>query len=202
MMRAGVGMLVAVGLLGLAASARADSVDMPRACPPGARGQTAHEGQWCVVADCTAGCREGETCTSLRVCTQTASVVPGGLRATEPPPEPRELVVATCEPSSTCTGLEEPPPPIVGTLPATPPTCAVRQVCVMAALADLPPEVAPAPSVAGAPSGSGSSASVEVSRSSSCACRGPGARRASSWPVLVVGVSLIAGWRARRRGGR
>lgn len=192
--------LAFAGALAGAQGARADSVDLPRACPPGSRGQTAHEGQWCTIADCAGGCREGEACTTLRVCTQIASVIPGGLRPSEPPPEPRELVIATCDASSACTGLEEPPPPTVGTLPSTPPTCAERRVCVASPLPDLPPSPAPAASAPTAPLPP--PATGDTSGSSSCACRGPGSHRATSGSALGVGLALFAVWRARRRAAR
>ncbi len=172
--------------------ARADSVDLPRACPPGSHGRTAHEGQWCAVADCESGCEEGESCTTWRVCTQIASVVPGGLRPVEPPPEPRELVVASCEPASSCTGLEEPPPPFVGTLPTTAPTCAVRRVCVPATLPDLPP--APVPSPMAPPATGDLSAS-------SCACH-VGASSSATRLGWLAGLAWLGAWRARRRSRR
>jgi MYXO-CTERM domain-containing protein len=184
-----------------AASARADAIEGPPACPPGARGQSAHEGQWCVPALCESGCGEGETCAPRRVCVQTARVIPGGLRPTEPPAEPRELVVATCEADGTCTGGEEPPPPTVGELPLSRPRCDVRQVCVPAALPPFPPASELAPPLPEAPPSDPPAveqveAHTRASARSGCGCS-VGSRAPGGLAVLVLLALTLAG---RRRG--
>src|SRR5262245_24276665 len=98
-------MAIVAASLAFAGVARADAIEGPPACPPGARGESAHEGQWCVPASCEIGCEAGERCEDRRVCTRVASVIPGGLRPEVPPAEPRELVVATCDATSECTGM-------------------------------------------------------------------------------------------------
>jgi MYXO-CTERM domain-containing protein len=168
-----------------ASLASADAVDGPPACPPGARGRSAHEGQWCVPATCDAGCEAGERCEDRRVCVQTASVIPGGLRPTTPPPQPRELVVATCDAASACTGMEEPPPPTVGTLPTTPPTCSTMRVCVPSAWPSLPALLGAAPATGGASTPGASPA--EPPRS--CLCSSPGARASTPW-LALLGLAL------------
>jgi hypothetical protein len=169
--------------------ALADAIDGPPACPIGAHGRSAHEGQWCVPAACDA-CEPDERCADRRVCTQIASVVPGGLRPSEPPPEPRELVVATCDAASACTGMEEPPPPTVGTLPASAPTCTTMRVCVPSALPSLPTTV---PASAGAPVRASASPGAPPR---SCLCASPGFARGGSWLPLLT-IALVA--RRRRR---
>lgn len=202
-MRTTISSLTFVFWLLAAASARADAIEGPPACPPGSVGRSAHEGQWCVPALCDAGCGEGETCAARRVCVQTARVIPGGLRPREPDPEPRELVVAVCPADSTCTGDEEPPPPTVGELPPTRPRCEIHNVCVPAALPALPPasELAPPPAPSEAPTEAPSavehsSAHARSSARSGCGCsvgsRGPG--------VLGVLVLLALALVSRRRG--
>src|SRR5205809_169753 len=113
-----VGVAGVIGMMTAAAGARADAISGPPACPPGAQGRSAHEGEWCVAWPCEsdATCGAGARCTAWRVCTRTSDVVPGGLRPTTPPAEPRELVVGTCAAGAGCRGDEEPPPPTVGTL--------------------------------------------------------------------------------------
>jgi hypothetical protein len=171
------------------APARADAIDGPPACPPGTVGRSAHEGRWCVPSPCTddSGCRDGATCRAWRVCSQTAMVVPGGLRPDDPPPEPRELAVASCPVEAACDGTGEPPPPTVGTLEGTP-TCTDGRYCVPPSLPPLPSLAAPVDeTAAGDPS--------------SCLCRVTSVRaapRVASTALVLLGLA-IALRRSRRR---
>lgn len=153
-------LLLMMALMLPSSVANADAIEGPPACPPGSRGGSAHEGQWCEPWTCESDAEcDGGRCVPWRVCTRVASVVPGGLWPEPPPARPRTLVVGTCDPARACTGTEEPPPPTVGTFEgAAPPACAEARYCVPVALpsfpgrappAQAPPDVAPeAPSPA------------------------------------------------------
>ena len=125
-------------------SVRADAIEGPPACPPGARGRSSHSGTWCEAAPCAsdADCSDvGGHCRPWRVCTRRASIPMGGHAAMrEPAPAPFEidLVVGSCEPTRACRGDEEPPPPIAGTYVAPTPTCQQASFCVPDSLPTLP----------------------------------------------------------------
>lgn len=124
-------------------AARADAIDGPPACPPGAVGRSSHSGQWCEPAVCAsdADCAStGGHCRAYRVCTRHASIPPGGLgQFRDPPPSPDEVdvVVGSCEPAAACRGDEEPPPPTAGTLTGDP-SCREASFCVPDELPSLP----------------------------------------------------------------
>lgn len=128
----------------LPATVRADAIDGPPACPPGARGESAHAGVWCVPWTCTNDetCGPSAKCRPWRVCTRASDVTPGGLRAEPPAPERMQLVVGTCDPSLACRGDEEPPPALVGKLLPGPPQCRDDRHCVPSDLPALPPRTA------------------------------------------------------------
>jgi MYXO-CTERM domain-containing protein len=202
--------LSALLLLSVVASvdhARADAIDGPPACPPGARGDAAHEGQWCIAWPCTGDAEcDGGQCRPWRVCTQTSMVVPGGLRPQEPPPERRELVIATCDPARACTGTEEPPPPVVGTLETDAPTCVDAIFCVppsLPAFPGRPPSAGSAPvatsSAPGSeePTASGLPPRSPSARSGSCGCRAAG-HPASAGSTLALSALALAALALRR----
>lgn len=186
-------------VLGTVGVAHADAIDGPPACPPGARGDSAHEGQWCEPWPCTADAEcDGGRCVPWRVCTRVATVVPGGLRPTEPPPEPRTLVVATCAPSAACTGTEEPPPPTVGRFEdGAAPTCTEARFCVPVALPPFPSRPAVVAEPASRPLDPPPSDAVPSAPASSrnCGCRAVGTRAGGgSFALLVVALVM---WRRR-----
>lgn len=176
----------------LPAVAHADAIDGPPACPPGSRGDAAHEGQWCEPWPCTSDAEcGGGRCVPWRVCTRVASVVPGGRWAEPPPAQPRTLVVGTCDPSRACTGTEEPPPPTVGSFEgAPPPRCDEASYCVPVALPPFPGRASePAqPSSARAPAEQASPAPATSSRN--CGCRV--AATSTRGSGLLVGVIALA----------
>lgn len=183
----------------LPARARADSIDGPPACPPGARGESSHAGQWCVPWLCAvdADCGGSGSCRDWRVCTRESDVIPGGLR---PEPEPAErirLVVGTCDPAAACRGDEEPPPELVGKLVEGAPECKVDNHCVPADLPGLPARtegVATPPVGAAVPVGSGP-APVSVAEKATPAGCGCAASEAATGGWLM----FVAVWFARRR---
>jgi MYXO-CTERM domain-containing protein len=190
-------LVLALALLGSLAPAfaRADAIDGPPACPPGARGRSSHSGQWCEVAACAsdADCADaGGHCRAYRVCTRHAAIPPGGhgaFRDPPPPPYEVELVVGSCEPARACRGDEEPGPPMAGAYVDAAPTCREATFCVPEALPSLPLLGSPAPSPA-------PEASVAVPGRSSCGCAAPTSR--SSAPALLV-LAVVALALARRR---
>jgi hypothetical protein len=139
-----------IAALLLPATAAADAIDGPPACPPGARGYSAHAGQWCVPWTCTADadCGGQAACRPWRVCTRESDVVPGGMRPEPSPPQRMTLVVGTCDPAAACRGDEEPPPEVVGKFVEGAPKCVEANHCVPADLPALPSragETAPPP---------------------------------------------------------
>ncbi|MBI4700199.1 MAG: hypothetical protein HY744_03360 [Deltaproteobacteria bacterium] len=115
------------------------------------------------------------------------SAVPaGGHRAIALPPREMSLVVGSCAPERGCSGEEEPPPPVAGTLRPGPPQCTNGSYCV-------PPPLPPLPT-----SGASSSGSPGSARQSGCGCRRAGAHAASSacWALAVVATVAL---RRRRR---
>jgi hypothetical protein len=159
--------MLVLWMLLVPAIARADAIDGPPACPPGARGTSSHSGTACVLAECAtdADCAElgPWQCVERRMCTLAATVPMGGHRRTideAPRTFDVTLVVASCAPSETCTGTEEPWPPSYGVTTGTP-TCATRRVCVAPALPSIgeflgvepaPPTPATPPAPGAAPS--------------------------------------------------
>ena len=193
-----VGVVVAcvVALVVSHPTARADAIEGPPACPPGTVGRSAHEGRWCVPSPCVddSGCRDGAVCRPWRVCAQTAMVTPGGLRPVEPPPEPRELAVASCAVEEGCDGTTEPPPPTVGSLGGSP-SCTDGHYCIPPQLPPLPalasPAVEPTASPSAGPSALGGTPA-------SCLCRTSRPRGSASCALLAT-LALALGTRASRR---
>lgn len=69
-------LLVVLGSL----SARADAVPPPpEDCPPGALGQTGHDGPYCTPSTCDGTCEEGRTCRSIGLCVVTEERPCGGM---------------------------------------------------------------------------------------------------------------------------
>lgn len=197
--------LVALLVLGAPGAAHADAIDGPPACPPGARGRSSHSGTWCVPASCTADadCEGGATCVERRLCAIEVMVTPGGRRASpEPPaPIPVEMVVATCLPTETCTGTEEPWPDTAGHVGAVP-RCAARRVCVTPPLPSLsellgvePPPAPPAAPTpvepAATPAAPGPAPAAD---GSTCTAR---RHTSAPWPALVLALAALV--LARRR---
>jgi hypothetical protein len=123
-------------------------------------------------------------------------VVPGGLRPDDPPPEPRELAVASCSVEAACDGTGEPPPPTVGTLEGTP-TCTDGRYCVPPSLPPLPSLAEPVDEVAGATAGPSALAGAP----SSCLCRVISERSAprnASMALPILGLAIVLR-RSRRR---
>jgi len=203
--------LMGVALVGIACGAAADAIESPPACPPGATGQSSHSGTYCAATPCTtdAECTEsGRTCAEWRVCTRSASVMQGGRRIGPPTTFTALEVVGTCAPSANCRGDEEPPPPVVGTLAAGPPTCTVARYCVPPSLPGLPPTrvatavVASQPMVAPgtpqAPTG-GTLAQAPTGGAHGCGCRVASAGDARLTLAVALGVvALVSRRRARR----
>jgi hypothetical protein len=134
---AGLGMALLTG----AATAQADAIPPPPACPPGSRGASSHAGQWCAPAPCArdGDCTQPETqCRPWRVCTRTYSVPRGGRRGFQSPPQDEDLVVASCAPEEACSGQDEPPPPTSGSPKADAARCKDGKYCVSAPLPPLP----------------------------------------------------------------
>lgn len=178
---------------------RADAIDGPPACPPGAIGRSSHSGQWCEAAPCTtdADCGEdGGHCRPWRVCTRRASIPVGGLgQFRDPPPPPNEidLVVGSCEPARACRGDEEPPPPAPGTFVEASPTCREATFCVPDALPALPLIGAPAPSPVPPPSSAAQvSVEREVHASCNCAVPGEGSANGAPWGGLAIAALALA----------
>lgn len=184
-----------VSIVACVGVARADAIAGPPACPPGARGASAHEGEWCEPWPCTSDAEcEGGRCVRWRVCTRVASVTPGGLRARPVPPEPRTLVVGTCDPARACDGTEEPPPPVVGTFEgAAPPACDDARYCVPAALPPLPAGPTP-PAASESPAPSASAPTPPATAPRNCGCRVAGSPARAPWAFLAVALVL---WRRR-----
>lgn len=174
--------------------ASADSIEGPPACPPGSRGDSSHEGQWCEPWPCANdGECNGGRCVPWRVCTRVANVELGGLRPRPPPTVQRTQVVGTCDPARACTGTEEPPPPTVGSFEgAAPPTCSEGRYCVSVALPPFParPRSAASPS---APPG-GPSAPPSPTTTRNCGCSAVGAPSRGAFALALL---LVLAWRRR-----
>ncbi len=116
---------------------------MPPGCPAGAKGRSSHAGARCHAEPCATDteCRDGAKCRPYRVCTRTSSVPPAGRGAfmSGAGPHMEELVIGSCEIADQCSGNEDPPPPVVGTLEPGPPTCREGSYCVPPAHPPLPP---------------------------------------------------------------
>jgi uncharacterized protein (TIGR03382 family) len=169
--------------------ARADAIDQPPACPPGARGVSSHAGIRCWAAPCTSDseCRDGNVCRPWRVCTVHSSVPPGGRGGFDRAPNDEELVVGTCEQSAACRGDEEPPPPMVGTRAEGPPSCRDASFCV-------PPRALPSLPAVDPPTENGSSqevpASTEPAGRTGCGCdAAPGAAITTAGLVVLFALS-------------
>jgi len=171
----------------LPATAHADAISGPPACPPGTRGQSWHSGQWCAPATCTddAACGPSATCRPWRVCTRDSDVEPGGLRPHPAPPVRMQLVVGTCDPASKCRGDEEPPPPLVGKLLEGPPQCRDDRHCVASDLPALPPRTADVPPAPTTPTSPPAPGSPPVAPRPGCGCTTDGT------PALPALLALL-----------
>lgn len=193
------GGLSAFVLLLLGATAHADSLEPPPACPPGSRGQSTHEGLWCEPWTCSsdADCNGGR-CVPWRVCTRVATVAPD--RWGRRPPEPLTIVVGSCQPSHACTGTEEPPPPVVGSFDASAsPTCTEATYCVPVALPQFPTrdveeaDEGPEGTVTG--SAPESPAGPRATRNCGCATPAPSASEPIEAVALLALVLVVMGRR-------
>ncbi len=179
--------------------ASADAIEGPPACPPGARGESSHAGQWCVAAPCAsdADCAgDGGSCRPWRVCTRHAAIPPGGLGAFQtPPPPPREidLVVGSCETARACRGDEEPPPTTAGAFTEPTPTCTEARYCVADALPTLP-TLAPAAPAAPPPTTSG----PVPAPAATCGCHALRGHAETSSIMTALGLALAISWGRRR----
>jgi hypothetical protein len=187
---------------------RADAISGPPACPPGARGESAHSGEWCVPWRCTQDgeCGPGHVCRPWRVCTRASDVLPGGLHGRDDGPERMEMVMGTCAASERCRGDEEPPPPLVGELVAGAPIqCTDGSYCLAAdALPELPARPASGAGATtpptGPPGSTGPASAAPPTTGHGCGCSVPTAVRSlGSGLVIAIGIAALAHARARRR---
>lgn len=193
--------LVTIALLALLpAAARADVVHT-EPCPFGARERTSHSGPRCLPWTCEtdADCEGGLVCRPWRVCTQARDVPVGGrgaFRDPPPPPTREQQVLATCAPDASCTGDEQPRPPVRGQ-PVGEVRCEVAPHCVSPSFPPIPgaPPPPPAPEASGAPSVAAPVAEGRPVGGSACGCRA--GSRASHVPPLAL--ALIASLFVRRR---
>ena len=132
------GQLVIVScVMATTTTAYADALSPPPACPPGAKGQSTHAGLWCAPAPCTSDeqCRTGNSCRNWRVCIRKSDSF---YNRRNPVPLQIDVVVGSCDPAQKCSGEDQPPPPMAGTVASGRPECTVGKYCVPPTLPPLP----------------------------------------------------------------
>ncbi len=182
---------LSAALLAGAATAQADSIPPPPACPPGSRGSSSHAGELCLPAPCTTDgdCKRPDTrCRPWRVCTRTYAVPPGGRRVNAPPRD-LDLVVGSCAPDKACTGAEEPPPPTAGSPKPDPVRCSEATYCIPTGLPPLP--------TAGPKKDPAAENEPDLPPSGCCKCH-LGAQNGEHGWLLVLGLTML-GTRRRSR---
>jgi hypothetical protein len=127
--------------------ALADAIGPAPACPPGAQGDSSHEGPSCTPARCKtdADCeRRGlDSCQNWRVCSATFDVQYGGRGGYSMGTYPAEYVFGSCSPSEMCTGLEEAPPAGLRWPDSEEVECSIDLFCVPKTLPALPRRAPP-----------------------------------------------------------
>lgn len=115
----------------MALSAHADDIGPPpTACPPGARGESSHLGEWCEPHPCSddAQCGPGKVCREAGLCVRTETGNMGSYHGNLP--YTRQLVEGSgscdaCPAPASCTRAKYCYPP--GAAPSTPPTPTTTQ---------------------------------------------------------------------------